>query len=328
MTIKGRERYALPDTGLVGNAIAEDFALSIGAVIEPGRSKHTFVNAKNHSFQSVGTTKLVVSLPEGGSSNPSVRKWTCSFDVVKQLPAPLVLGNKFLKMTEALTSLAHRLVRKSMSVYGHHSLGPRKFWRFMHMEMPRQKLGCFLDAEQAFAAVDSGSDIDVVSLDYVNQREWQIHPLSEDECYVMLANNELVKLAGHVETTLGIQGGCMSKKLYVLDGLMCDVVLGDPTIEMLDLFNNFKDSLIDVDGVEDTAFHMIQWVEKMEQISLEVEQILAGQAEKESTGGLEKKGWKSLFGTKFPKKNDAADKDGKVPLTNTISHTETRRQQF
>lgn len=198
----------------------------------------------------------------------------------------------------------------------------------MHMDMPRQRLGCFLDAEQAFAAVDSGSDIDVVSLDYANQREWQINPLSEDEGYVMLANNELVKLAGYVETTLGIQGGFMSKKLYVLDGLMCDVVLGDPTIEMLDLFNNFKDSFIDVDGFEDTAFHMIQWVENMEQISMEVEQILAGQAEQEFTGGLEKKGWKSLFGTKSPKKNNAADKGGKVPLINIISYTDTRRQLF
>lgn len=310
MEINGRPAHALPDTGIIGNAICEDYALDLGAIIERPASKHHFVNAKNQPFESVGTTKLTISIPEALSKTSPKRDWVCSFAVVKHLAAPLVLGNQFLRKTEALVSLSHLMVRKTISVISDKFDRLKKVWRFMHMDMPTQKLGCSLDAEPAFAALDSGSDIDVVSLVYAKFRKWRIKPLPEGEGYVLLANNELVKLSGYVETTLGIRGGCIRRRLYVLDGLVCDVVLGDPTIEALDIFNKFQSSLVDTTVAEDMdPFHMIQWVEEIDQIEHELEDLLARPSI--ASGGTSKSGWISSFRKRVLRKDKSAEGEGK-----------------
>lgn len=309
LVINGIERYALPDTGLTENAITEDYAMSIGAVIKPASLKHSFVNARSQPFESVGVTNLVVSLPESSSKNPEVRKWTCSFAVVKELAAPLVMGSHFLRMTGALTSLAHLLVKKSMSVFHDPLLELKKVWRFMHMNLPTQELACYLDDNIVFAALDSGSDIDVVSLDYARSRKWRIRPLPDDEGYVLLANNELVKLKGYVKTAFEIPGRRpRTKRFYVLDGLMCDAVLGDPTLEALDVFNTAGSSIIESSTSEDmNAFHMIQWVEKIDEIGQDAERILSDASAK-MTSSERKKKWKFNFRTSPEKRSLANDR--------------------
>ncbi|KAK7711505.1 G protein subunit beta [Diaporthe eres] len=314
LEINGKPAHALPDTGIIGNAISADYALEIGAVIERPPSKHNFLNAKNQPFESVGTTKLTISIPGALSKTSPGREWVCSFAVVEHLAAPLVLGNQFLRKTEALVSLAHLTVRKTLSVVSDKVDQLKKVWRFMHMNLPTQKLGCSLDAEPAFAALDSGSDIDVVSLTYAKFREWQIKKLPEGEGYVLLANNELVKLAGYVETTLGIRGGCIPRRLYVLNGLVCDVVLGDPTIESLDIFNKFQSSLVDTTAVEDMdPFHMIQWVEEIDHIEHELEELLAERPGAASSGTA-KTGWRSFFPEAALRKGRSAEGEGKQAL--------------
>lgn len=154
----------------------------------------------------------------------------------------------------------------------------------------------------------------MVSLTSAKLREWEIVSLPEDEGYVLLANNELVKLAGYVETTLGIQGGCITRRLYVLDGLVCDVVLGDPTIETLDIFNKFQSSLVDTTAAEDMdLFHMIQWVEEIDQIEHELEELLAEHPSAASSGTA-KTGWRSLLTKAALRKGKSADGEGKQAL--------------
>ncbi|KAG6365557.1 hypothetical protein INS49_007168 [Diaporthe citri] len=325
LEINGRPAHALPDTGITGNAICEDYALDIGATIERPPSKHHFVNAKNQPFESVGTTRLTVSIPEALSKNCPRREWVCSFAVVKQLAAPLVLGNQFLRKTEALVSLAHLMVRKTISVMGDKIDRLRKVWMFMHMNLPTQKLGCSLGAEPAFAALDSGSDIDAISLTYAKLRKWRIKPLPEGEGYVLLANNELVKLSGYVETTLGIRGGCIRKRFYVLDGLVCDAVLGDPTIEALDIFNKFQSSLVDTTAAEDMdPFHMIQWVEEIDQIEHELEELLA-ERPSAAFSGTAKPGWISSIRKGARRKGKPAEGEGIVNgLSNMLEDVEVR----
>lgn len=276
LKINCKPAHALLDSGASDNVICEHYAQAIGAVIERPSSKHHFANAIKSPFESVGTTTLTFSISEDRIETSRKSEWTCSFAVVQHLAAPLVLGNQFLRETGALANFAHLMVRKTLSVMSDKFDQFRKVWRFMHMNLPTQKLGCSIDAEPAFAALDSGSDIDVVSLSYAKLRDWQIEPLPEDEGYVLLANNELVKLAGYVDTTLGIRGGCIPRRLYVLDGLVCDVVLGDPTIEALDIFNEFQSSLVETTAAEEIdLFCNIQCVDKIKQIEHEVDQLLA-----------------------------------------------------
>lgn len=149
------------------------------------------------------------------------------------------------------------------------------------MDPLTQEMVCCLDDKAIFAGLDSGSDIDVVSLDYARSRKWKTIPLTDGEGYVVLANNELVKLTGYVGTAFEIPGGYPeSRRFYVLDGLACDDLLGDPTIEALDIFNQFQDFIIDrVSAKNRDCFHVIQWVETIDEIGQEVEKILAGSSD-------------------------------------------------
>ncbi|KAJ4416618.1 hypothetical protein N0V82_006627 [Gnomoniopsis sp. IMI 355080] len=254
VSIAGVDNYALPDTGVRANVISYEYALSVGAVIDISQ-KRIFKNARQQAFRSLGATRLDVSL-----ADDRTKQWTCSFDVVETLAAPLVLGSQFLEMTGTLKDFAHRLVKKAMSFV--RDVGHKTVYTFMHMGSPRQKLGCLLDSELVFADVDSGSHLNFVSPDLVKLQGWNVTSLRDADSWVMLADGEMVKLDRYVETTLGISGGCINERFYVLEGLSCDAVIGDPTIESLDLFNRFSNSLIDLDFPEEKVnFYNITWVE-------------------------------------------------------------------
>lgn len=254
VSIAGVDDYALPDTGVRGNVITYDYALSVGAVIDESQ-KREFKNARKQAFGSLGTTRLDVSL-----TDDPTKRWTCNFDVVETLAAPLVLGNQFLEMAGIFKTFAHHLVKKALEFV--RGVGSKTVYTFMHMGSPGQKLGCLLDAELVFADVDSGSHLNFVSPDLVKAQGLDVIPLLDEEAWVMLADGELVKLEGYVETTLGIGGGCIKERFYVLEGLSCDAVIGDPTIESLDIFNKFSNSLIDLDLPEERDnFYNIAWVE-------------------------------------------------------------------
>ncbi|KAJ4386421.1 hypothetical protein N0V93_009316 [Gnomoniopsis smithogilvyi] len=257
VSIAGVGDYALPDTGVRGNVITYDYALSVGAVIDESQ-KREFKNARKQAFGSLGTTRLDVSL-----TDDPTKRWTCNFDVVETLAAPLVLGNQFLEMAGIFKTFAHRLVKKALSFV--RGVGNKTVYTFMHMGSPRQKLGCFLDDEYLFADVDSGSHLNFVSPDLFKAQRLDVIPLLDEEAWVMLADGELVKLEGYVETTLGIGGDCIKERFHVLEGLSCDAVIGDPTIESLDLFNKFSYCLIGLDLPEERDnFYNIAWVETSE----------------------------------------------------------------
>lgn len=247
-------RYAVPDTGVRENAITYHYALSLGATVDFSH-KRDFKNAKGRAFSSMGTTRLQLSF-----TDDPAQKWICSFDVVDTLACPLILGSRFLDLAQIFKDYTHRLVKKTLSFV--HGLGNKKIFKFMHMGSPRQKLGCHLDAELVFADVDSGSHLNFVSPDLVELHGWEVLPMVDEDAWVMLADGELVRLGGYVETTLGIRGGCIRERFYILDGLACEAVIGDSTIESLDLFNKFSGSLIDFGLIDERDnFYNIAWVE-------------------------------------------------------------------
>lgn len=322
LEINGKRAYGLPDNALIGNAMTEEWAQFIGARIDRSSLKQSFVNAKGQPFEPIGTTQLLVSIPGPLSHGIPEKEWKCSFAVVSKLAAPLVLGAAFLQEPQSLTSLAHLLVKKTLSVTKRHMTELRTIWRFMHMDVRTQNLDCFLDDEQVVASLDTGSDIDAVSLDYVRSRNWELQPLPEDKPYVLLANDEFVKLAGYVETTLKIRPRCDSKeqsvckKLFVLDGLVCDVVLGDSTIETLSIFDEYNDSIfeaIESEGMD--AFRMIQWIEKIDQLASELEHLVLNDQDDVEEDCKKQAGWNSIFRWGAQRKRAPVEAQGKLFTT-------------
>lgn len=291
VVINGKVQYALPDTGVRENVITHEHALSLGANIESSHERR-FRNARGQAFRSIGTTRLHLSF-----TDDPTKKLSCNFDVVETLAVPLVLGNRFLEITRTLKEYTHRLVKKTLSFVP--GLGNKKIFTFMHMDSPRQKLGCHLDAELIFADVDTGSHLNLVSPDLVELHGWEVIPLTDEEAWVMLADGEMVRLEGYVETTLGVQDGCTKERFYVLDGLTCGAVIGDSTIESLDLFNKFGDSLIDLDLVEERDnFHNIAWVDTssaLNDIEKETDRLLTSYNERYNNVANQPNGWKRLL---------------------------------
>ncbi|KAK6079241.1 hypothetical protein SCUP234_05794 [Seiridium cupressi] len=156
--------------------------------------------------------------------------------------------------------------------------GFKKIWKLMLMENARQKLGCQIDGDLVFAIADSGSDLDLVSREYAQFRGWDITTLPHNEGFVMLANEDIVKLTGYVETSLSIGGKSALRRFYVLDDLVNDVVLGDGTLNESQVFTMHKESFVDVlDHEEDRDFCMIEWVERFNEVEEKVDEMLSGQ---------------------------------------------------
>ncbi|KAK6850926.1 hypothetical protein PG987_000560 [Apiospora arundinis] len=144
----------------------------------------------------------------------------------------------------------------------------------MLMDSSHRRLSCHVGNLPALAIADSGADIDLVSLQYAQDRMWDITPLPSDEGFVLLANEGLVKLAGYVDTDLTVQGKSMNRRFYVLDNLWSNVVLGDETIEEFQIFGDDK-AFLDVGDYEaNTPFCAVQCIEKLSELEKDVDEIL------------------------------------------------------
>jgi hypothetical protein len=73
----------------------------------------------------------------------------------------------------------------------------------------------------------------------------------------------VVKVFGFVDVSLGLKGHVPRSRFYVLDWLVCDVLLdvllGDYTLENLDVFNKHVESFIDLEEANEVDdFYMIE----------------------------------------------------------------------
>ncbi|GAW12945.1 hypothetical protein ANO14919_023180 [Xylariales sp. No.14919] len=264
--IQDKRIEALPDTNATCNVITEQFAQSIGAHIDRSAARQcAFTNAIGLQSRSVGETSLQVAFPD----NP-LKTWQCTFAVIQNCPESLVFGDRFLRVvTETVTKFRHRL-KKAISTLA------KRTWRLMHMQYPRQKLECFIDSGRVLANADTGSDVDLVSFNYAKLRGWDVDPLPHDEGFVILSDGTIAKVFGHVDVDLFLRGTInKGKRFYVLDGLISDVVLGDTTVDELDVFNAHIDSFVDLGEVEEVEdFFMIEWVQRLDKFEAHVDRLL------------------------------------------------------
>jgi hypothetical protein len=198
--LNGETHDALADTMASRNVMSENHAISIGALIDRSpENQHTFVNAIGKAFRSIGETTMEVSFLE----DPSKKIWQ-TFAVVKNCAAALVMGDTFLRMTETLTKFRYRLKRVARMA--------KQCWRLCYMNVSYRQLSCSIDGQSVFANADTGSEIDLASLDYASRRGWNIENFGPDGGYVELADGSIVKLAGYVDAFLDVGGKSSGKR--------------------------------------------------------------------------------------------------------------------
>ena len=250
--IKDNLYDAVPDTGSLKNIISQDYARSIGVPVDRTKmQRNAFANAVGKKFNSLGEAILKFSFPD----EPS-KTYEETFAVVQRCAAPLVLGKSFLLATEIFSRFRHRLKKTVTSV--------SQPWRMMYAGSSGLRFSCTIDAEPVLANVDNGSEKDFVSLQYARSYQWKIARLPRHVGFVELADGTTTKVAGYVDAPLVIEGKTYLRRWYILHALVCDVLIGDETIEETDLFNTHLEHLLDTDDVDKQgAILLMTWIEEL-----------------------------------------------------------------
>lgn len=93
----------------------------------------------------------------------------------------MVVGHAFLSEAEVFTTGRHYLTKAALRITRSWGGLVKTVWRLMVMEPSRRMLKCDVDGLPALADVDSGSGMDLVSLDYAEERMWVITNMPPDE---------------------------------------------------------------------------------------------------------------------------------------------------
>ncbi|KAK5049096.1 hypothetical protein LTR84_005519 [Exophiala bonariae] len=254
LAIKGVTQNAVADTGAQENVMSGSLAKKLKLPVhKAGGGNHQFVNAVGTRMTAIGYTQVPCIFQDQSQQIVTSRFW-----VFPKLIVPLVVGRKFLESTETLTRFKHRL--RNLAISAGISL------RVLHMELPRWRLNCTIGSSPTLANPDTGSDLGLMSLSFVQQNGFKIEPNRRDQEYIQFADGSTQRLKGVVSVPFSIgqgQYGNRDHEFHVLDRLTSEVLLGNSTLRELDVFDSYGHELVDVeeyDGFSD--FHFIRWVQR------------------------------------------------------------------
>lgn len=236
--------------------------MKFGADINHSAAARTsFVNARGGTINSTGTATLTCSFP-----NEPWRKFQCVFHVLKKMVVPLIMGREFLIKTKTLSDHPERLQYDTRL--------SDNFWRLFHLAKPQRLLRCSVDSREVLANADTGSDINLASLEFAIAGGYTIHPAQQGRDRVLFADGECVKLGGTIDVELDIMDGATqqpsllksrSTRLHVLEGLTSDILLGDETLVFLEAFTKYQESFVDIDSTcHYTELQYITWYNRVE----------------------------------------------------------------
>lgn len=322
VVIGNRTYDSLPDTNAPCNVMDENMASVLGVTVDRDpRKQRTFKNALGQHSRSLGVTSIRLSFAHDGIH----QKWPCQFAVVAKCAASLVIGDPFLRLTRTMDMFRHRLKRVKIS---------EKTWKLMHMDTPRRKISCHVDGEHVLGNADSGADADFASLKYAQLRGWDIQPLPDDKGFVTLADQQVVKVQGFVDANLLIQDEERQRRFCIIDGLICNVLLGDETIDVMEVFSKHQDSLVDLDldlssTTVNNEFCVIRWAEFYDEVGTFVNQQLRKPSKLESEGGGRKQRFLSRLGlSKRKTAKSLSDRDIEVGLMHKLEEVDIMEARF
>lgn len=234
---------ACPDSGSDDNIMSLELVNKLGLEIEQIGSDEPrqFSVANGKIVTALGKVSTNCSFATGSLSEPS--KLQCTFFVFRTLVVQLIMGVDFLQETKTLSKHKDRLVEQflpAMQSLRVNSIGKHK-----------RGLICQLGTFVGCAIVDTGSDLDCISPAFAKSRAYQIEPWIEK---VQFADCSVGYTAGVVQTSFTVgsmsgsefhsRGEVIDLDLVVLDNLTADILIGQDTIEELDVFNLHNESLV------------------------------------------------------------------------------------
>ncbi|RYP79069.1 hypothetical protein DL771_000047 [Monosporascus sp. 5C6A] len=259
-TVNGVPVNALPDWGSAVEAVSEDFARRHGLKIK-ATDIQSIRLLGGHSAESVG--RIVGHFKFQGEKHVYRRE----FHVLRKSVYDLVLGKKFLDQTKTLTEYYHRIVERIRPCV---QKGRRLF---LLDESPKDRLRCAVNGAEASAFPDTGSELMLVSGDFVRSNKLEVRRGKEYRRRVELIDGSIIRTDGMVlsaelqfdappassqelnyDQYLGFTAGLSSLTshggararatficdLHVIEDLPCDIILSNEFIFQNQVFSRFK----------------------------------------------------------------------------------------
>ena len=256
MIVHGAAITSRPDSGSEENIILAGLVTELGLLIDssPEHQKE-FRLANGKVVKALGQIIISCSFEKGPKIGLS-----CLFYVFEFLITPIIMGMTFLEETETLNKHRYRLQPRSTP--------PAALLQLCSIGYPRRRLYCLADDEPQFATADTGSEIDLISPAYIKKRGLVMAEIDVLRSVVQLADGSTSRLLGKVFVSI-VLGNSESppylREFYVLDGLTCDILLGEDFLEQVSAFTtyHYASSIDDEDdGVR--AVNTIIWFNTVE----------------------------------------------------------------
>ena len=258
------EVMACPDTGSDNNIVSLKLAKDLGLHLENVDEPKEFMLANGKKVTPLRKSSLPYSF---GPGNPTVSQYLVVY-VLDTLVVPIVLGIPFLQETETFTKLKDLLVAQIVPAADDLRVN------CVHAQAPKRGIVCRLDSFVTCAKADTGSDLDLVSLQFAEKRGFVVHPGCErlefaDGSRGQTFGSLLVTFeVGELDSVRGFQP-CARKReweFHVLDNLPSDVVIGQSTLEDLEVLDQGIGSLIRMPPAGLSDCQIIRHIGRIERI--------------------------------------------------------------
>ncbi|KAH7001150.1 hypothetical protein EDB80DRAFT_879254 [Ilyonectria destructans] len=278
----GVEVMTCPDSGAEENIISLEFANRLELKIQSsGGELRRFSLANGKIIEAVGQVSAECRFSTGSSSNSSL---DCIFQVFNSLAVPAIMGNDFLQQTETLSKHTDRLFEQivpAMQSLRVNSIGNSK-----------RNLICRLGTYVGCATADTGSDLDLVSPEFARSRAFSIQPAIEKlefaDCSVGYTSGFISDAfsVGNVSDVEGFlpRGESMELRLHVLENLTSDILLGQETINDLDIFRSHTDSFIpSIPRVGESDVNIIRHIGTLERLASKIGSVIKDKTRKKNS---------------------------------------------
>ena len=226
------------DTGAEANFMSKAFVARKSLKLHTtAKDKSTFRVANGKKITSLGKVEACCAF----AGEPETRT-KCVFDVLEKVAEgnSIIMGRKFLSDTRTLSSFPHRLRARvpAPSTPTVNSIGATT-------KDSCCQLICTIDERRTFVTPDTGSDLDIMSLEYAHMHDYRIDRIARQ--HIQLGNGSTTRTYGQTEAVIEIGGSSYRKTFDILPKLTSDVILGELTLEEMEAYTKHEDDFVEVD---------------------------------------------------------------------------------
>ena len=256
MIIKGSTIISRPDSGAENNIIAMDVLSALNLKMDTApKHRKMFRLANGKSVWALGRVVILCAFAKNRTL-----ELCCTFYVFQNLTSQLIMGMPFLDETQTLVKYRYRFQPRIIPMYRPIQLNS--------LNSPRRRLYCLVDSQPELANADTGSDLNVMSLDYMKRRGFAMTAVGLSSPTIQFADGSTSELEGRVSVSIVLgppEGPGTFTTFYVLDGLTSDIILGEDFLEKTTAFETYRDAFSIIDCDDDAAeVNGIIWFNKVE----------------------------------------------------------------